>query len=157
MLIRGLIIMWAMAATLLPVAPAPAAEAAPGSQSPPMENVEPQAAPVLAPAVAESVALSAKPVGLTYTLEAPAPEIRSDGLRFDFARRPLPEAPLRSSPAVSATRPGWALSGRAGLLRWLTPIDGEGGTTVRLGGRITDQPRAPGLGVFNLSLHYAFE
>jgi hypothetical protein len=157
MLIRGVIIMWAMAATLLPVTPAPAAEAAPGSQSPPMENIEPQAASVPAPAAAESVAHYARPVGLAYTLEAPAPETRFDGLRFDFARRPLPEAPLRTSPAGSPARPGWALSGRAGLLRWLTPIDGEGGTTVRLGGRITDQPRTPGAGVFNLSLHYAFE
>jgi hypothetical protein len=49
------------------------------------------------------------------------------------------------------------MSVRAGVLRWLTPIDGDGGITMRLGGRIADQPRTPGLGSFNLSLHYAFE
>ena len=158
MLVRGAMIVWAMAATVLPVTLVPAAETAPGEQSPAIESNHPIAAPAPAPAVpVEGVPLYARPVGLVYRLDAPAPEARPDGVQFDFAQRAVPVTPLRRSPALGAPRSGWAFSGRAGVLRWLTPIDGEGGTTVRLSGRIPDQPRAPGLGIFNMSLHYSFE
>lgn len=159
MLVRSAMIVWAMAATVLPVAPAPAAETAPGGEPPAIENVEPYVAAAPAPAVpVEGAPVYARPVGLFYRLDdAPAPEARPDGLRFDFVQLPAPATSFRRSPALGAPRSGWAFSGRAGVLRWLTPIDGEGGTTVRLSGRIPDQPRAPGLGIFNMSLHYAFE
>jgi hypothetical protein len=56
-----------------------------------------------------------------------------------------------------ASRPGWAFSGRVGPVRWLTPIDGEGDTMLRFGGRVPGQPRLPGMGLFNVGVHYAFE
>jgi hypothetical protein len=158
LLARGAIILWAMAATLLPVAAAPAAEAAFGTQSPASDEFLPRAASARAPAARrEATPFHLSPLTQTYRLDPLAPDSRPDGLRFDFAWQPVPEPLLRVGPGASALRPGWALSGRAGLLRWLTPIDREGGTTVRLGGRIPDQPRTPGLGNFSLSLHYAFE
>ena len=156
MLVRGAIILWAMAATVLPVSPAYAADAAPREESSAIEDVHAKAAP--APAVRlEGIPVDARPAGLIYQLDAPAPEARPDGFRFDFAQRPAPVPAPRLLPTVGASRGGWAFSGRAGPLRWLTPIDGEGETTVRLWGRVADQPRTPGLGMFNMSLHYAFE
>jgi len=56
-----------------------------------------------------------------------------------------------------ASRPGWAFSGRVGPVRWLTPLDGEGDTRLRFGGRVPGQPRLPGMGLFNVGVHYAFE
>jgi hypothetical protein len=158
MLVRSAMIVWAMAAIMLPVTPASAAEAAPGSRTPATESATSIAAAFPAPTIAaEDFLPDAKPGGLVYTPDARAPEARPGAPRFDFAQRPAPATPLWLAPAPSAARPGWALSGRAGVLRWLTPIDGEGGTTIRLFGRIADQPRTPGLGTFNLSLHYSFE
>jgi hypothetical protein len=49
------------------------------------------------------------------------------------------------------------MSGRVGPLRWLSPLEGEGEASVKLGGRIKDQPRMPGLGLFNVEIHYNFE
>lgn len=64
---------------------------------------------------------------------------------------------LRLSPAPYAPKPGWEVSGRVGPLRFLSPLDGEGETRLRLGGRLPGQPRMPGMGLFNLGLHYNFE
>jgi len=61
------------------------------------------------------------------------------------------------SPAISAHKTGWQFSGRLGPVRWLTPLEGDGGTTVRFGGRVPGQPRMPGMGLFNLGVHYTFE
>jgi hypothetical protein len=105
----------------------------------------------------EGFQFDAKPAGLTYKANVAAAAPRPDYFRFDFAQRQAPEAVLRLSPVVSTPRTGWALSGRVGPLRWLTPIDGEGETKMRLWGRIPEQPRTPGMGNFNISLHYAFE
>jgi hypothetical protein len=160
MLVRGAIILGAMAATVLPLAAAFAAEAtfvaaAPAIESshlnappaPELESVDPM----------ESVPPDARPVGLNYKLDEPVPEFRPDGPRFDFAQRPASASALRLSPALAGSRTGWAFSGRAGPVRWLTPLDGEEQSTLRLWGRIRDQPRAPGLGKFNMSIHYSFE
>jgi hypothetical protein len=160
MLVRGAMIVWAVAATVLPLAAAYAADAAPNAAVTAMESTPPDASPAPEPVSTdpvESVPLDARPVGLNYKFDAPAPEPLPDGLRFDFARRPASASALRFSPAPSGPRPGWAFSGRAGPLRWLTPLDGEGGTKVRLWGRIPDQPRQPGLGNLNMSIHYSFE
>jgi len=160
MLVRGAIILWAMAATVLPLAAAFAAEAtfvaaAPAIESshlnappaPELESVDPM----------ESVPFDARPVGLNYKLDETAPDSRPDGPRFDFVQRPASASALRLSPAFAESRTGWAFSGRAGPVRWLTPLDGEGQSTLRLWGRIPDQPRVPGLGKFNMSIHYSFE
>jgi len=156
MRVRGAVIVWAMTAAVLSVSSVPAAEPAPGLQSPGAENAQPAAAP--APAVpVEDAPLDARPGGLVYRLDAPAFEERPDSLRFDFDKRPAPATPLRFSPATNAPRAGWAVSGRAGPLRWLTPLDSEGETQLRLGGRVANQPRMPGMGLFNMSIHYAFE
>jgi hypothetical protein len=160
MLVRGLMILWAMAATVLPPAAVYAAETAPPAAASPIESTHPDASPASEPVSVdpvESVPLDARPAGLNYKFDAAVPEPLPDGLRFGFARRPASASALRFSPAPGGSRPGWAFSGRAGPLRWLTPLDGEGGTTMRLGGRIADQPRTPGLGLFNMSFHYSFE
>ena len=158
--VRGAMIVWAMAATMLPLAAAFAAEATPDAAAPAIESARPNAAPAPESLPAdwlESPSLDSRPAGLNYSLDALAPEPRPFGQRFDFAWRPAHATALKLSPALSASRPGWAFSGRAGPLRWLTPLDGAGGTTVRLGGRIPDQPREPGLGNLNMSIHYSFE
>ncbi len=64
---------------------------------------------------------------------------------------------LKLPPPATATKSGWAMSGRVGPLRWLSPLDGEGETRMRFGGRVQGQPRMPGLGLFNVGVHYNFE
>jgi len=157
MRVRAAMIVWALVAMVLPAASVPAAEPAAAAQSPAAENVEFAAAPVPAVPVADA-ALEGRPAGLIYRLDTPSPESRTEALRFDFERRPPPAAaPLRLAPASGGPRSGWAISGRAGPLRWLTPLDGEGESQLRLGGRVADQPRTPGLGLYNMSIHYRFE
>jgi len=160
MLARGAFIVWAIAAMMLPHAAAFSAEAMPGAAAPAIEFINPNEPPApefVSVDPVESVPLDARPVGLNYKLDAPVPDSRPDGLRFDFARRQASASALRLSPALGGSRPGWAFSGRAGPVRWLTPLDGEGQSTLRLWGRIPDQPRVPGLGKFNMSIHYSFE
>jgi hypothetical protein len=105
----------------------------------------------------EVLHFDAKPAGLTYKVDVPDAAPRPDDFRFDFAQPPAPEAALRLSPVASTLRTGWAVSGRVGPLRWLSPIDGEGETKMRLWGRVPGQPPTPGMGTFNINLHYAFE
>lgn len=175
MLLPRAMIVWVMAATTLPVVTAYAAEATPAAPSLAIESSPPSPAPDqvtpvpiegfqfdarpagLAYKVEDSTSIRSGAVGLAYKVDAPATAPRPDDYRFDFAQRPAPEAALRLSPAVSTPRTGWAYSGRVGPLRWLAPIDGEGETKLRLGGRVEGQPRTPGMGNFNFSLHYTFE
>ena len=63
---------------------------------------------------------------------------------------------LKLARAPYVTRPGWEMSGRLGPLRWLSPID-ERESQVRFGGRLQGQPRMPGMGLFNIGIHYNFE
>lgn len=154
MLRQRAMIGWAMVAAALPLVAAYAGEATPGAPAPAIESPAPETVPSVP---LEELQLEAKPVGLIYKAEAPAPAPRPDDIRFDFAQRPAPETALRLSPAVSAPRTGWAFSGRVGPLRWLTPIDGEGEATMRLGARVSGQPHTPGMGKFNISVHYTFE
>jgi len=64
---------------------------------------------------------------------------------------------LKLTPAPGSIKPGWEMSGRVGPLRFLSPLDGEGDTKLRLGGRLPGQPRMPGMGLFNVGIHYNFE
>jgi len=157
MLRQCAMIVWAMAATALPVS-AYATEATPAAPSPAIESSPSSPAPeMVLPVPLEELQFEAKPADLTYKADVAAAAPRPDDFRFDFARRPAPEAGPRLSPVASTPRTGWALSGRVGPLRWLSPIDGEGETKMRLFGRVQGQPRMPGMGHFNISLHYTFE
>jgi len=158
MLLQRAMIVWVMAATALPVVAAYADEELPAAPSPAIESSAPSPAPEPAPSVLmEDLQFDAKPAGLTYKVEVPAAAPQPDDFRFNFAQRTAPEAALWLSPVAGAPRTGWAASGRVGPVRWLSPIDGEGETTMRLWGRVPGQPRAPGMGHYNISIHYTFE
>ena len=64
---------------------------------------------------------------------------------------------LKLSPTAYVPKTGWQMSGRVGPVRWMTPLDGEGETALRFGGRVPGQPRMPGMGLFNVGVHYTFE
>ena len=158
MLLQRTIIMWAMAATALPVVAAHAAAATPAAPPPAIEDTPPnQASEPALPVPMEGLQFDAGAAGLTYKVDGPAAAPRPDDFRFVFAQRPAPEATLRLSPVVTTYRTGWAFSGRMGPLRWLSPFDGEGETKMRLWGAVPGQPRAPGMGSYNINLHYTFE
>jgi hypothetical protein len=158
MLRQSAMIVWTMVATALPVVAAHAAEATPSTPAPAVESSPSGPAPemVLSDPM-ELLEFDSKPGGLTYKVDVPAAAPRPDDFRFDFAQRSASETTLRLSPVVSAPRAGWAVSGRMGPLRWLTPISGEGEPTMRLGSRVPGQPHTPGMGHYNISVHYTFE
>jgi len=154
----GSMIVWAMVAAALPVVAAHATDATPTAPSPAVKLSAPIPAPESASSVpSQGLQLETRPSGLTYKVDVAAAAPRPDDFRFDFAHRQASEAALRLSPVASTTRTGWAFSGRLGPLRWLSPIDGQGETKMRLFGRVQGQPRMPGMGNFNISLHYTFE
>jgi hypothetical protein len=156
MLLQRATILWAIAAIVLPASAAHAEEAVPEAPSSAIESSRPGPAPE--PAVQfESVVFDARPSGLIYRLDEQGGAGRTEDLRFDFAQFPASAAGTRFLPAAGAPRTGWSFSGRAGPFRWLAPISGEGETKLRFGGRVPGQPRTPGLGHFNLSVHYDFE
>jgi hypothetical protein len=156
MLLQRTMTMWAIAVVILPHSPAFAEEATPGSPVSIIETAPSTAA--TAPAdVPGVIVFHARSSGLNYKLDVRDPVPLPEEFRFDFAHRPAPSTGIRLTPVAGVNRGGWAFSGRAGPVRWLTPITSEGSTVMRFGGRVPDQPRTPGLGNFNLSIHYAFE
>ena len=82
---------------------------------------------------------------------------RHDNHHYGLASGSAPAGALNLAPSSAAARTGWGFSGRVGPVRWLTPLDGEGETKMRFGGRLPGQPRLPGTGNFSVSIHYAFE
>jgi hypothetical protein len=76
---------------------------------------------------------------------------------YRLSARSASAPPLKLSPSHAATRTGWHWSGRVGPLRWMSPLDGEGESKLRFGGRLPGQPRMPGMGHFNVGIHYTFE
>lgn len=158
MLLQCALIVWAMATTALSVDAAHAADATPAAPAPAIESSPPSPAPEMV--LSDPLELQqsdSKPGGLTYKVDVPAAAPRPDDFYFDFAQRPASETTLRLTPVVSAPRAGWAVSGRVGPLRWLTPIAGEGELAMRLGARVPGQPPTPGMGNFNINVHYNFE
>ena len=141
---------WAIAATILPHLTAFAEEAAQAVLVPGIDTTLLSNQP-------GGIVFHAKPSGLVYNLDVRDPAPRLEEYRFDFAYRPAPATGVRLAPAYSVPKGGWSVSGRAGPLRWLTPITADGESTLRFGGRVPGQPRTPGLGTFNLSVHYSFE
>ena len=82
---------------------------------------------------------------------------RAEDALYGFPGRAAGSTGLKLTPAPNAPKPGWEVSGRVGPLRFLSPLDGEGETRLRLGGRVPGQPRMPGMGLFNVGIHYNFE
>jgi hypothetical protein len=76
---------------------------------------------------------------------------------YGLSGSPAAGTGLTFAPAPSAAKPGWEVSGRVGPLRFLSPLDGEGDARLRFGGRVPGQPRMPGMGLFNVGVHYNFE
>jgi hypothetical protein len=157
MLLQRKTIVWAIAAVILPQSMAHAEEAASAAPRPLIANVPATAAE--APAdQSGGIVFHVRPSGLVYTLDRSTPAPPSDDFRFDLAPYYMaPATGIRFGSVVVPPRGGWSFSGRAGPVRWLTPISGEGDTVLRFGGRVPGQPRAPGMGLFNMSLHYEFE
>ena len=155
MLLQRAMTVWAIAVVILPHSTAFAEEAMPGVSASVIETAPSTAAtaPADDPGV---IVFHARSSGINYNLDVRDPALPQE-FRFDFVHRPAPATGIRLTPAAGVNRGGWAFSGRAGPLRWLTPITSEGSTVMRFGGRVPDQPRTPGLGNFNLSIHYAFE
>lgn len=167
----------AIAMAILPVYGAYAADATDRPQTEATGGPQqPQAAlpPADAPA---AIAVKTRSTGLKLNLGAVTEPRRLEELRdVPPAPAPLPRAEelqlgsatsaagafaagtgLKLSPSASVTRPGWEVSGRVGPLRFLSPLDGEGEAKLRLGGRVPGQPRMPGMGLFNVGIHYNFE
>ena len=158
MMLQYALIVWAMATTALPVVAAHAAEVTPAAPVAAVESSPLSPAPDTVLFVPlELLQSDSKPGDLTYKMDVPAAAPRPDDFRFDFVQRPASETTLRLSPVVSAPRAGWAVSGRVGPMRWLTPIAGEGELAMRLGARVPGQPHTPGMGNFNINVHYNFE
>ena len=158
MLLQRTTIVWAIAAVILPQSMAHAEEATSAVPRPLIVNAPATAAE--APADSSGgIVFHVRPAGLVYSLDQrPAPSTQpSDDFRFDLVPYLAPATGIRFGTVVVPPRGGWSFSGRAGPVRWLTPISGEGETVLRFGGRVPGQPRAPGMGLFNMSLHYAFE
>ena len=78
-----------------------------------------------------------------------------DDFRYGLSDRPTSHLKLSAGQAGAKT--GWHWSGRVGPLRWMSPLDGEGDSKLRFGGRVPGQPRMPGMGNFNVGIHYTFE
>lgn len=168
---------------LLPVFGVYATDTAVTTQPPPAATAK-EAPPAATAAASPSTGLKSNPDAvatlprsdeLRYSVPLATPYARSDDFRVDpaigaassifRAADPLYGIPagapggtgLKLTPAPSSSRPGWEMSGRVGPLRFLSPLDGEGETQLRLGGRVPGQPRMPGMGLFNLGIHYNFE
>jgi hypothetical protein len=155
----GSMIVWAMVAAALPAVAVYAADPTPTAPSPSAKISAPIPAPGPAPSVpSQGLRLESRSSGLNHKVNVPAPALRPDDFRFDLGDRSAgaTAAALNLTPVINPSRTGWHVSGRAGPVRWLTPLDGEGSTTMRFGGRIPGQPRMPGTGRFSLGIHYAF-
>jgi hypothetical protein len=147
----------AITATVLPVLSVYAADPAPASRPESASAVsqpilptpsQPAAVPAARPESWSAPGLNFDPETVPYRAFS-----RRDGLAGGAAS----SSPLKVTPANPASRTGWQFSGRVGPVRWLTPLEGEGETRMRFGGRVPGQPRMPGMGLFNVGVHYTFE
>jgi hypothetical protein len=120
-------------------------------------HVAPEALP--GPAANRVPAAPLVPGTLRYGFERPAmpSAMAADDFRYGLSGKTVAGSPLKLSTGHPATRTGWQWSGRVGPLRWMSPLDGEGESRLRFGGRVPGQPRLPGMGHFNVGIHYTFE
>lgn len=154
---QRIMIFWAMAAIALPVFAAHAADATRAAPTPVVKASLAVTPPPAAPVPSQVLHLDSRPAGLSFKVNEPAPALRPDDFRFGLADRSASTAALNLTPVINSARTGWHFSGRMGPLRWMTPLAGEGETTMRLGGRVPGQPGVSGMGTYHISLHYAFE
>ena len=91
--------------------------------------------------------------GFRYGHDAAA--IRVDDFRHGISARAALK--LQVAPVSILNKTGWSWSGRAGPLRWLGPIDDEGGELMLRLQRIPGAPRQAGLGRLHVGIHYTFE
>ena len=89
--------------------------------------------------------------GATYSFSRPGDH------RYGLASGAATSSALKLSPTIYIPKTGWQLSGRVGPVRWMRPLEGEGETALRFGGRLPGQPHMPGMGLFNVGIHYTFE
>ena len=82
---------------------------------------------------------------------------RAEDTQYGFPSRAAGGTGLKLTPSAYAPKTGWEISGRFGPIRFLSPLDSERESKVRFGGRLPGQPRMPGLGKFNVGIHYNFE
>jgi hypothetical protein len=164
------VVLWVSAATaaILPTVPVyPAGPVPPTAQSEFPSQLQLQVPAPLAPTPAAAAPAADTP---SSNAQSRATELkfeadpttfyalpRHDNHHYGMASGTTPAGALNLAPSSAAARTGWGFSGRVGPVRWLTPLDGEGETKMRFGGRLPGQPRLPGLGNFNVSIHYAFE
>jgi hypothetical protein len=121
---------------------------------------DPAARPVPFPGAGGTAKASAAGEAPRYEFDRPAgmpPAMAPDDFRYGLSARAAPVSPLKLSRSYPATKTGWNWSGRVGPLRWMSPLDGEGESKLRFGGRVPGQPRMPGMGNFNVGIHYTFE
>ena len=152
------VVVTAMAATVLPSVPVYAAEI-PALSLPPTPPAP--AIQLFAPsqaATAPGLRPGSQPVGLQFEKDVALSSSRPGDPRQGLVSGAAPGSSLKITPAISASRTGWAFSGRLGPVRWLTPLEGEGETKMRFGGRLPGQPRLPGTStLINFGFHYTFE
>ena len=140
-----------MLALMLGGGPAHAADFGADSQAVPMSGV-----PYISASPLTGIKIPRQHRSLEPGAFAPEPGLDTQalGLRAGDSLGSEP-APLLASPR-RVIEPGWHFSGRVGPLRWLTPLDGDGDTQLRFGGRVYGQPRMPGTGNINIGINYNF-
>lgn len=150
-------LVWAVAAILLPPLATYASDLIHPSQPEAVTSQQQHAGLGLARNFSLSaVSPERRSLRLSFRLDATALTAEPDDFRYGLASRGAIEPALKWSADTSASRAGWHFSGRLGPMRWLTPLDGEGEAKIRFGGRLPGQPRMPGMGRFNVGIHYNF-
>jgi hypothetical protein len=147
----------ALSATIMPVFAAYATDSLPVTQPDGAVTLQQLFRPassqsLSAPGIVSETRAAGSIVGTGAAVSFSRPSDRRYGLVGGAA-----STTLKLSPTIYAPKTGWQLSGRVGPVRWMTPLEGEGETAVRFGGRVPGQPRMPGLGLFNVGIHYTFE
>ena len=149
----------AILATIMPVFPAYATDSVPATQpdgAVTLQQLFRPASPQLSSV--PGIVSESRATGLRIGTEAASSFSRpSYGLSSGAAIGAATSSALKLSPTIYVPRTGWQMSGRVGPVRWMTPLDGEGETALRFGGRVPGQPRMPGMGLFNVGIHYTFE
>lgn len=134
---------------LMPCAKASDAPAVPPPAAPPQQTQP----------AASGTADASHPANKNISLSRPGGWLPAGPVSaMSASSRPAASKPLLNlNRGPVAPRTGWEMSGRLGPLRWLAPLEGDGETQVRLGGRLPNQPRMPNMPPLNVGIHYSFE
>lgn len=155
---RRAVLVSALSATIMPVFAAYAADSLPVTQLDGAVTLQ----QLFRPASPQSLSTpgirsDSRAAGLSFETGSASSFSRPSDHRYGLASGAAASFALKLSPTIYAPKTGWQLSGRLGPVRWMTPLEGEGGTAVRFGGRVPGQPQMPGMGLFNVGIHYTFE